>query len=64
MRIGNIEVDSKLYLAPMAGVTDAAFRQVCREHGAEFGVDSEPDAGTTVTIRFPLGGRRIRVLPG
>ncbi|MBO4914982.1 MAG: tRNA-dihydrouridine synthase, partial [Oscillospiraceae bacterium] len=34
MRIGNIEVDSKLYLAPMAGVTDAAFRQVCREHGA------------------------------
>jgi len=34
MRIGNVEVDSKLYLAPMAGVTDAAFRQVCREHGA------------------------------
>ena len=34
MRIGNVEVDSKLYLAPMAGVTDAAFRQICREHGA------------------------------
>ena len=34
MRIGNVEVDSKLYLAPMAGVTDAAFRQICREQGA------------------------------
>ncbi|MBE7004364.1 MAG: tRNA dihydrouridine synthase DusB [Ruminococcaceae bacterium] len=34
VRIGSVEVDSKLYLAPMAGVTDAAFRQICREHGA------------------------------
>jgi tRNA-dihydrouridine synthase B len=34
MRIGTVEIDSKLYLAPMAGVTDAAFRQICREHGA------------------------------
>ena len=34
MRIGGVEIASKLYLAPMAGVTDAAFRQICREHGA------------------------------
>ncbi len=34
MRIGAIEIESKLYLAPMAGVTDAAFRQICREYGA------------------------------
>ena len=34
MRIGNVTIDSRLYLAPMAGVTDAAFRQICREHGA------------------------------
>ena len=34
MRIGNVEIESKLYLAPMAGVTDAAFRQICREQGA------------------------------
>ena len=34
MRIGNIEIDSKLALAPMAGVTDLAFRTVCRELGA------------------------------
>ena len=34
MRIGNIEIDSKLALAPMAGVTDLAFRTICREFGA------------------------------
>ena len=34
MRIGNVEIAGKLYLAPMAGVTDAAFRQICREYGA------------------------------
>ena len=34
MRIGNVEVGAGAYLAPMAGVTDAAFRQICREYGA------------------------------
>ena len=34
MRIGNIEINTKLALAPMAGVTDLAFRTVCRELGA------------------------------
>ncbi len=34
MRIGNVEIDSKLALAPMAGVTDNAFRQICSELGA------------------------------
>ncbi len=35
MRIGNVEVASRLALAPMAGVTDMAFRQICRELGAD-----------------------------
>lgn len=34
MNIGNIVVDSKLALAPMAGVSDLAFRVICREMGA------------------------------
>ncbi len=34
MKIGTIEVNSKLALAPMAGVTDLAFRTICRELGA------------------------------
>ena len=34
MRIGDVEIASKLALAPMAGVTDAAYRQICSELGA------------------------------
>ncbi len=38
MKIGSIEVHSRLALAPMAGVTDAAFRQLCAEQGAGYTV--------------------------
>ena len=34
MQIGNVTVDGRLFLAPMAGVTDAAFRHICRLQGA------------------------------
>ena len=34
MKIGNIEVNNPLFLGPMAGVTDWAFRTVCAELGA------------------------------
>ncbi|PLW80841.1 tRNA dihydrouridine synthase DusB [Candidatus Woesearchaeota archaeon] len=33
-KIGNIKLDSRLILAPMAGVNTAAFRLLCRENGA------------------------------
>lgn len=32
--IGTVEIPSRLALAPMAGVTDVAFRTICRELGA------------------------------
>lgn len=32
-QIGNVALPNRLILAPMAGVTDLAFRQICREHG-------------------------------
>ena len=38
MRIGSVQIDSQLALAPMAGVTDAAFRQICSELGAGYTV--------------------------
>lgn len=34
MRIGSVNIEGRLTLAPMAGVTDFAFRRVCRELGA------------------------------
>ena len=36
MNIGNVTIHSKLALAPMAGVTDLAFRTICRELGAGY----------------------------
>ncbi len=38
MQIGAVEIPSRLGLAPMAGVTDLAFRQVCRGLGAGYTV--------------------------
>ena len=36
--IGNVKLEHGLMLAPMAGVTDASFRAVCRSLGAEYTV--------------------------
>lgn len=33
LRIGNVEIDNNLILAPMAGVTDLPFRLLCKEQG-------------------------------
>ena len=34
VKIGNIKLSGRLILAPMAGVTDVAFRSVCKSYGA------------------------------
>ena len=33
MKIGNIQLDNNIFLAPMAGVTDLPFRLLCKEQG-------------------------------
>ncbi len=38
MKIGRVTIDARLALAPMAGVTDLAFRTICRELGAGYTV--------------------------
>ncbi len=34
MKIGNVEIENNIFLAPMAGVTDVTFRAICKEFGA------------------------------
>ena len=34
MLIGDVQINSRLALAPMAGISDLAFRTICREQGA------------------------------
>ena len=33
MNIGGVKLDNNVFLAPMAGITDRAFRILCREQG-------------------------------
>lgn len=35
MKIGNLSFDNPIFLAPMAGYTDVAFRSICEECGAD-----------------------------
>ena len=34
LEIGNVKLNNNILLAPMAGVTDLAFRKICKECGA------------------------------
>ncbi len=34
IKIGNLEIKNNIFLAPMAGITDKAYRKICREFGA------------------------------
>jgi tRNA-dihydrouridine synthase B len=47
MKIGPYQLNNNLLLAPMAGITDLPFRQLCRYHGAAMAfsemVSSKPD---------------------
>src|SRR5207237_3857497 len=50
MKIGHIELPNSLFVAPMAGVTDRPFRQLCRRLGAGYAVSE------MVTSRKELWG--------
>ena len=36
VKIGSLELNGNLFLAPVAGYTDRAFRSICAEEGADF----------------------------
>ncbi|WP_213815211.1 tRNA dihydrouridine synthase DusB [Glaciihabitans sp. dw_435] len=59
LRIGNLELDVPVVLAPMAGITNTAFRRLCREYGAGLYV-SEMITSRALVERTPESMRLIR----
>ncbi len=59
LRIGPLTVDTPVVLAPMAGVTNGAFRRLCREHGAGLYV-AEMVTSRALVERTPESLRIIR----
>lgn len=57
MNIGNLKIEGYAALAPMAGVADRAFRELCREYGAAYCV-SEMVSSKGVT----MGDRKSKEL--
>jgi nifR3 family TIM-barrel protein len=63
LRIGALDVDPPVVLAPMAGVTNAAFRQLCREQGAGLYV-CEMITSRGIVERDPKTLRMLQFDPG
>jgi nifR3 family TIM-barrel protein len=59
LRIGPIALDVPVVLAPMAGITNTAFRRLCREYGAGLYV-SEMITSRALVERTPESMRLIR----
>ena len=63
LRIGPHVIDTPVVLAPMAGVTNAPFRSLCREHGAGVFV-SEMVTSRALVERTPESLRLVQHEPG
>lgn len=63
MQIGSVTIDSRLALAPMAGVTDAAFRQICAEKGAGYTV-TELVSAKALCYRDKKTAQLLQPFPG
>lgn len=63
MKLGTIEIEDPLFLAPMAGVTDWAFRSVCAGEGANVTV-TEMVSSRALVYRDKKSAGLIRKNPG
>jgi nifR3 family TIM-barrel protein len=59
LSIGSLELDVPVVLAPMAGITNTAFRRLCREYGAGLYV-SEMITSRALVERTPTSMRLIK----
>ena len=44
------------------GIGTMIVERICREHGVEFGIVSSPGRGSVFQLKFPLSGKRVRLL--
>ncbi len=63
MHIGSIEIENPLFLGPMAGVTDWAFRVVCAEQGANVTV-TEMVSSRALVYRDKKSAALLKKNPG
>ncbi len=63
VKIGTIELEKTAALAPMAGVTDRAFRELCREFGAAFTV-GEMTSAKGITYASKKSAELLEIGPG
>ena len=63
MHIGSIEIENPLFLGPMAGVTDWAFRTVCAEQGANVTV-TEMVSSRALVYRDKKSAALLKKNPG
>ncbi len=63
MKLGTIELENPLFLAPMAGVTDWAFRIICAELGADVTV-TEMVSSRALVYKDQKSAKLLRKNPG
>ncbi len=63
MKLGTIELENPLFLAPMAGVTDWAFRTICAELGADVTV-TEMVSSRALVYQDQKSAKLLRKNPG
>lgn len=60
MKIGNVTLENPFFLAPLAGITDAPFRRICKEQGAGL-VYSEMVSGKGLCYNDQATERLLRI---
>lgn len=63
LSIGSLALQKGLMLAPMAGVSDATFRAICKKYGAEYTVSEMISAKALCFEQEARAGARLRTAP-
>ena len=63
IKIGEYTLENGLFLAPLAGVSDRAFRDICRRHGAEYTVSEMVSAKALCYEQAAKKQENVRTAP-